>query len=567
MTERFELLSQLGRGGMGTVWKARDVETGEVVALKLLHSMYVDDPEYVERFGREVEIARRIDSPHVVKVLGFGRRDGVPYVAMEFVDGPSLRDRLKTSGPVGWDEAKRIGTQLAEALAAAHGAGIVHRDIKPSNVLLDPDGQVKLADFGIARANDLTRMTGSVTVLGTPAYMPPDGEASEQSDLYGLGCVLYELLAGSPPFEGESQQQVLLKHIREAPNLERLPSSARKVVGRLLEKEPRRRPASADALLAVLTGSTNGSGAVRVPSRRNTGRWAARGLVAVATLGFTSVGGWMAWANLDSDPPVSQVPTPQPSATTDMPDVRTEFVPPSASSTPDPGDTLSPVASATSPLSATAQSPAPVTLSPSATASSTATQAPPASPFGAINGVVRWDNQPLSGVPIRLTSMSGTSEPRFTTSGSGGVYTFSDISPGDYYVATFPNSTDFCGSDLPNTNRGGIEWTAEAGVTFPLVMEVTRCLSVSSVHAPASSIFTRIRVDWSSPRSGLRGAVALLSDNGQPFFQRWDFDADQGTFELPVILQPGRSVVAVVLIGADGTHLYNGSLIITGLTP
>lgn len=288
MTERFELLEQLGRGGMGTVWKARDAETGEFVALKLLHPMYVDDPDYVARFEREVEITRRIDSPFVVNTLGYGKRDGVPYVAMEFVAGQSLRDRLRASGPFDWDEAKRIATELAQALAAAHAVGVIHRDIKPSNVLLDSEGNVKLVDFGISRATDLTRMTGSVTVLGTPAYMSPDGNANEQSDLYALGCVLYEILSGSPPFEGDSQQQVLLKHVREDPNLETLPADSRKVVGWLLQKEPRRRPASAAALLAVLRGSSIRANRPGVASSASPHHW--RGVVTAGVIGFTLLG-------------------------------------------------------------------------------------------------------------------------------------------------------------------------------------------------------------------------------------------------------------------------------------
>ena len=256
MTERFEIQSQLGKGGMGVVWKARDSETGEIIALKLLHSLYVDDPDYVARFEREVEVSQRIVSPNVVRVLGYGKRDGVPYVAMEYVDGKSLREVVHERGPLPWDEAKPILRQIAEGLGAAHAAGVIHRDVKPSNIMIDSAGTVKLADFGIARAMDLTRMTGGVTMLGTPAYMSPDMETTEQSDLYGLGCVLYELLTGVPPFVADSQQQALMKHIREQPDLEKLPTGARKIAGWLLEKDPRKRPASAAALLGVLDGSS-----------------------------------------------------------------------------------------------------------------------------------------------------------------------------------------------------------------------------------------------------------------------------------------------------------------------
>ena len=161
MTERFELLTQLGRGGMGTVWKARDAESGEIIALKLLHSLYVDDADYVARFEREVEVSQRILSPNVVRVLGYGKREGVPYVAMEYVDGVSLRDLVRERGSLPWEEAKPILRQIAEGLGAAHGAGVIHRDVKPSNIMVDTSGTVKLLDFGIARAMDLTRMTGA----------------------------------------------------------------------------------------------------------------------------------------------------------------------------------------------------------------------------------------------------------------------------------------------------------------------------------------------------------------------------------------------------------------------
>ena len=264
MTERFELLSQLGKGGMGVVWKARDTETGEIVALKLLHNIYADEPDYVARFEREVEVARRIHSPHVVEVRGFGVREGVPYMAMEYVEGPSLRELLKARGPFTWEDARPILADVSEGLRAAHAAGVIHRDVKPSNILIAPDGRAKLADFGIARAMDMTRLTGSLTTLGTPAYMAPDDVVDERSDYYSLGCVAYEMLTGAPPFEGESMREVWLKHERTAPNLERVPKEARAAVAGLLEKDKERR-ARGDNISPV--GAVGGS-----PPRRNP-RW------------------------------------------------------------------------------------------------------------------------------------------------------------------------------------------------------------------------------------------------------------------------------------------------------
>jgi serine/threonine protein kinase len=252
MTERFTLLSELGRGGMGVVWKARDEETGQFVALKLLHPAFAADPDYRTRFERELELAKRIQSANVVKVLGYGARDGVPYLALEYIEGPSLREALATHGPYTWNETRALLAQIAQGLADAHRAGVIHRDVKPSNVLIAPDGTAKLTDFGIARGLDLTRVTATSTLLGTPAYLPPEGPEDERSDLYSLGVIGYELLAGAPPFEGKTYQSVMLAHIRTAPDLSRIPAEARPIIGGLLAKEPGGRPRSAGELAATL---------------------------------------------------------------------------------------------------------------------------------------------------------------------------------------------------------------------------------------------------------------------------------------------------------------------------
>ena len=254
MTERFTLLSELGRGGMGVVWKARDEETGQIVALKLLRETYAEDPDYVVRFERELELAKRAHSRNVVKVLGYGVRDKTPYLALEYVDGTSLRDRLKEHGPYSWPEGKALLAQIAQGLADAHVAGVIHRDLKPSNILIGSDGIAKIADFGIAKGLDLTRVTGTSTLLGTPAYLPPEGPVDERSDLYSLGVIAFELLTGVVPFEGRTYQEVILRHVREAPDLGKLPAGARPIVGWLLAKDPEQRPKGAAELLPVLRG-------------------------------------------------------------------------------------------------------------------------------------------------------------------------------------------------------------------------------------------------------------------------------------------------------------------------
>jgi serine/threonine protein kinase len=251
----FELVDEVGRGGMGVVWRARDDQTGQIVALKLLRDLYVEDESYRLRFEHELDIARRITSAHVVKVLGYGARQGVPYIAFEFIDGRSLRQMLVAHGPYNWDEVRALLLQLAEGLADAHAAGVIHRDVKPSNILVDGSGTAKLADFGISRALDVTRVTKASGLLGTPTYLAPEGPIDARSDLYSLGIVAFELLSGSPPFEGGTYHEVLVAHIRRPPDLSKVPPEARPIVSWLLAKEPNARAQSARQLIRVLTGA------------------------------------------------------------------------------------------------------------------------------------------------------------------------------------------------------------------------------------------------------------------------------------------------------------------------
>jgi hypothetical protein len=254
MTERFTLLTELGRGGMGVVWKARDEQTGQIVALKVMREIYAEDADYVARFERELELAKRINSVHVVKVLGFGVRQKMPYLALEYVDGPSLHDALARHGPYSWPEARTLLVQLTQGLADAHAAGVIHRDVKPSNVLIGPDGVAKLTDFGIARGLDTTRMTATSTMIGTPAYLAPEGPKDARSDLYSLGIIGYQLLTGAPPFVGQTYQEVLLAHIRDEPDLGRLPAETRAIISWLLAKEPAKRARNAWEVIPVLEG-------------------------------------------------------------------------------------------------------------------------------------------------------------------------------------------------------------------------------------------------------------------------------------------------------------------------
>jgi len=250
----FELVERIGSGGMGVVWRARELESGRAIAVKMLHPHLADDPAHVARFEREVEVSQRVHSPYVVTVYGYGVLEGTPYMAMELVEGPSLKQYVVDRGPLSWDRTRELGAQVADALATAHAVGVLHRDVKPSNIIITPDGNAKLADFGIARAADLTRLTGGSTMLGTPAYMAPEGESSAASDLYSLGCVLYECLVGQPPFAGDTQQHVMLRHIQQQVDFAPIPLAARPLLESLLTKDPLQRPSDAATVREVLRG-------------------------------------------------------------------------------------------------------------------------------------------------------------------------------------------------------------------------------------------------------------------------------------------------------------------------
>ena len=266
LADRYELLSQLGRGAMGVVWRAKDRETGQIVAVKVLQAASVDDPEVRTRFDREADLAAKIESRRVVKVLGHGIAGDQPFIVMELIEGHSLREVMSAHGRYRWDEIRPFLLTIARALADAHAEGVIHRDVKPSNILVTLDGSVKLADFGVARSFDQTRLTRTSATLGTPAYMAPEGSRDQRSDLYALGVVGYEMMAGRPPFTGDTPQEVLLSHLRTEPDLSKIPVEARQVIGWLLAKDPARRPQSAEALIAAIQSGDTGTVSMPMPA-------------------------------------------------------------------------------------------------------------------------------------------------------------------------------------------------------------------------------------------------------------------------------------------------------------
>ena len=254
---RYAVTEVLGAGGMAQVYLARDRVLDRDVALKVMREQYADDAGFVERFTREARNAAALNHPSIVQVYDQGREDGSYYMAMEYVPGGTLKDRIVEGGALDPGEAAGIAGRVAEALDVAHGRGIVHRDIKPQNVLLTPSGEAKVADFGIARAASSKRITETNLVLGTSAYMSPEQAMGEpvgpSSDLYSLGVVLYEMLTGEQPYRADDPIATAMKHVDDPPRHPRdanpaVPEELDALVVKLLAKRPEDRYASAAEL-------------------------------------------------------------------------------------------------------------------------------------------------------------------------------------------------------------------------------------------------------------------------------------------------------------------------------
>ena len=258
---RYEIVDRLARGGMATVYRAHDRRLDRTVALKLMHAHLADSPDFVSRFRREARAAARLSNPGVVAVYDQGSLDGVAYLVMEYVEGPTLRD-LITAGPLSVKEALGLVAQLLRPLGAAHRAGLVHRDIKPENVLLPSDGSVaKVADFGLARAVTEVTQTTTGNVLGTVAYLAPElitsGDSTSRADVFSAGVVLYELLTGEQPFTADSPIQIAFRNVHEDVPLPSalvpdMPADVDELVATMTRREPQERPADADEALALL---------------------------------------------------------------------------------------------------------------------------------------------------------------------------------------------------------------------------------------------------------------------------------------------------------------------------
>jgi Tol biopolymer transport system component/tRNA A-37 threonylcarbamoyl transferase component Bud32 len=258
----YEIRRLIGHGGMADVYLAVQTAIGREVAIKVLPTYFLQDRTFLERFNREVKLIARLQHPRILPVFDFGEQDGQPYIVMAYLTGGTLADRIKISGGLPLDEAARLVGQIAEGMDFAHAQGIIHRDFKPSNVLLDEEGNVHLADFGIARAAfETAQLTGTGLSPGTPHYMAPEmsrvGAVTPLVDVYALGVTLFEMLAGRLPFDATTPVGVLLAHVSEpVPDVRKarpdLPQPVQAVIERAMAKDPAQRTPTARQMAAEL---------------------------------------------------------------------------------------------------------------------------------------------------------------------------------------------------------------------------------------------------------------------------------------------------------------------------
>jgi serine/threonine-protein kinase len=258
LSHRYTLTEQIAAGGMGEVWAAIDMVLDRKVAVKLLNPALSQESGFVERFRAEATCSAALDHPNITKVYDYDVDEGSPYLVMEFVAGQPLSKIISERGPLSAEETVPILIQAARALDAAHRGGVVHRDVKPANILITADGTAKLTDFGIARLVDSVHLTQVGQILGTSLYLSPEqaeGKAANvTSDIYALGVVGHEMLAGHPPFDGGTIVATALAHIRQTPPQlpESVPLGVRNVISAALAKDPSARPASGAAMARAL---------------------------------------------------------------------------------------------------------------------------------------------------------------------------------------------------------------------------------------------------------------------------------------------------------------------------
>jgi len=303
LARRYQILQMLGRGGMGAVYKARDIELDRIVALKLIRPELAKNPEMLRRFKQELILARQVTHKNVIRIFDLGQSDGVKFITMDFVEGQDLRALLLERAKFPPEQAARIMLQICRALEAAHAESVIHRDLKPQNIMVSPGGRVYVMDFGIARSAYLPGMTQTGALIGTPEYMSPEqarGEKlTERSDLFSLGVIFYELLTGKSPYPADAPLGTLWKRLQEKakPPAEidsTVPKPLNDIVMSALEIEPENRLSSAREMaqqLEIWLGPSAGSSTIFLPASRTPAYWK----WASAALGVLLVGAVVAF--------------------------------------------------------------------------------------------------------------------------------------------------------------------------------------------------------------------------------------------------------------------------------
>jgi len=265
--ERYEIIEELGRGGMGKVFRVEDKKVKEEIALKLIKPEIASDKKTIERFRNELKIARKIRHKNVCAMFDLSEEKGSHFITMEYVSGGDLKKFIRRSGQLSVGKAISIAKQICDGLSEAHSLGIVHRDLKPNNIMIDDKGNAKIMDFGIARSLEVKRITGAGVMIGTPEYMSPEQvegkEVDQRSDIYSLGVILYEMVTGQVPFEGDTPFTIGMKHKGEMPKNPQelntqIPDDLNRVILRCLEKDKEKRYQSAGEVASELTNIEKG---------------------------------------------------------------------------------------------------------------------------------------------------------------------------------------------------------------------------------------------------------------------------------------------------------------------
>ena len=261
---RYQIIEELGKGGMGKVYKVLDTHINEKVALKLLKPEIAADRKTIERFSNELKFARKISHRNVCRMYDLGREAGNFFITMEYVSGEDLKSFIRRSRQLVVGTAIFIAEQVCEGLAEAHRVGVIHRDLKPGNIMIDKEGNAKIMDFGIARSISVKGITGAGAMIGTPEYMSPEQvegkEVDQRSDIYSLGIILYEMLTGQVPFEGDTPFTIGVKQKSEIPKdpkslNSQIPQDLSRLILKCLEKSKERRYQNADELKADLANT------------------------------------------------------------------------------------------------------------------------------------------------------------------------------------------------------------------------------------------------------------------------------------------------------------------------